>query len=974
MNKNVFSSCVVSFLVATVLAGGDNGKLAVLRLSDVFAPRVVVVPPTAAARDLCRTADGEIRHYGWGMADGKRRRVYISSRDNGLNWTTVVDDEKNAGPMVQSPWSGEWVGFEGRREVTLVRSKTGPGDRQPERTVLSWNRLELRQLVPLRSRRRWLAAFSDVNCLSGACYRATTAYSDDDGRTWTRRDLRPVADVPRLSPGDKRPHWYNDGCEPTFAELADGSILLCVRTSGPHAAFYRSEDGGETWLDGRISPDFWQTNTMPYLFRLRDGRLLFIWNNTAILPTRELAEYPELKRGERSGQWESVFTNRDALHAAISDDDGRTWRGFRELALNTCRNAADFRELGNGPCDEHDKSVHQTQALELPDGKVLLAYGQNSAARRILIFDPDWLLEDSRTEDFRHGLGGVSTHLYVRSLSGGYRGWAGHDAWNRVSGALLVRDPETDDPPPGGQRSVREVLQLCRIRDPRLVCDRQGVVWNFPAARKGSLKIDCHVAGCGFRLTLSDHWMNPCDEVGPSLSPFSKPIDFPALREPGYHVLTVAWDGEAGTVTLSVDGRRQDCQPLEKIPRFGFSYLHVQTLAEETDARGAYFRSFRMDSRKDASAPTAEKRSVPLVYCSDIFHPAMDPDDHFDLAAVFRFPELDLKAVILDGHALRGERDQLTSTGGRTPLRQMMKICGREVPYAVGLDCKLTNLMDRAENADPRRMAGVELMRKVLEESSEPVVFKLSTGTDFAVLANRWPDLVRAKVKAVYLNAGIGDQGEQREYNVACDLNGYDRIFTIGVPLYWAPCFTRLRRTGATSGPEPLGWDSWFHVPDQSVLFARMPVELKRFFVYAFGRRTDDPIAFLEKGETESLARRTGRRNMWSPPVFAEIAGRKVYRRGENDYVWLSPADAARAGLADRLVDAYGYEPVRVTPNPAKRPAPAKDPKLRNHRIKDGTYLEIERAPERPNAFEFRQHSPDYTAICISCLSNLYAE
>ncbi len=64
----------------------------------------------------------------------------------------------------------------------------------------------------------------------------------------------------------------------------------------------------------------------------------------------------------------------------------------------------------------------------------------------------------------------------------------------------------------------------------------------------------------------------------------------------------------------------------------------------------------------DAVPVTApeEMRKVPYIYCSDLFHPAMDPDDHFDLAAVFRLKELDVKAVILDGHIDRPGQDQLT--------------------------------------------------------------------------------------------------------------------------------------------------------------------------------------------------------------------------------------------------------------------------------------------------------------------------
>ena len=563
----------------------------------IFAPQVVAVPPCAAVRDMCRTSDGEIRHYGWKMLNGEKRRVYISSRDNGLSWSMQLASKGSAEALVRSPWSGDWIGFEwsSQKELVLVRSKQGPGDTSPKRTLIGWKLHELRQLIPLKSRKRWIAAFSDVRCPGTVCYQAAVAYSDDDGQSWTHVQIDPVKNVPRLHPGDKRPHWFNNGCEPTVVELKDGTLLMGVRTSGEHHAFYTSKDGGETWSEGKENPAFWAANTMPYFFRLSDGRLLFIWNNTAMLPTRDLSETPELGGGERSGQWETVFTNRDALHAAISDDDGRTWKGFRELALNEVRNATDFRELGNAPDQEHDKSVHQTQALELPGGKVLLAYGQNAAARRLVIFDPNWLLETTRQDDFRQGLGGLSNHLYVKSLLGGARGWAGHCAWNRMPGATLVRDPDTDHPPRGAKRSVREVLQVARVADARLVSERQGVAWNFPASRKGTVTVEARVVGSGFRLTLADHWMNPCDEVGPMRSPFTMDVTDKELPGGAWHRLTAAWDEEAGTVVVSVDGRKIAERKLASRPPFGLSYLHLQTLAEKADSEGTYFRLFRKE-------------------------------------------------------------------------------------------------------------------------------------------------------------------------------------------------------------------------------------------------------------------------------------------------------------------------------------------------------------------------------------------
>ena len=65
------------------------------------------------------------------------------------------------------------------------------------------------------------------------------------------------------------------------------------------------------------------------------------------LPKRDPSEYPELWEPELEGRAETVFTNRDALHAAISEDDGKTWIGFREVALDPIRNRADFRSFRN---------------------------------------------------------------------------------------------------------------------------------------------------------------------------------------------------------------------------------------------------------------------------------------------------------------------------------------------------------------------------------------------------------------------------------------------------------------------------------------------------------------------------------------------------------------------------------------------------------------------------------------------------
>ena len=72
-------------------------------LEEIFAPVVVGVQPTCACNDLCVLDDGEIRHYGRQMQNGKVVSVYVASRDNGLSWKTFRADDRDVGAMVKSP-------------------------------------------------------------------------------------------------------------------------------------------------------------------------------------------------------------------------------------------------------------------------------------------------------------------------------------------------------------------------------------------------------------------------------------------------------------------------------------------------------------------------------------------------------------------------------------------------------------------------------------------------------------------------------------------------------------------------------------------------------------------------------------------------------------------------------------------------------------------------------------------------------
>lgn|GEM_PF-4394139 len=81
----------------------------------------------------------------------------------------------------------------------------------------------------------------------------------------------------------KSARWQNSAVEPTAVELKNGRARMLMRTSQDVLYESFSYDGGETWGAARPSR-LYSTLTMRTLGRLKDGRILFLWNDTTPLP------------------------------------------------------------------------------------------------------------------------------------------------------------------------------------------------------------------------------------------------------------------------------------------------------------------------------------------------------------------------------------------------------------------------------------------------------------------------------------------------------------------------------------------------------------------------------------------------------------------------------------------------------------------------------------------------------------------
>lgn len=557
-------------------------------LKSIYAPTVVATPLADSRRDVCILPDGEIRSYSRfhaiARSEASKHSSYIYSRDGGLTWqhapsrgtmnSCTYFEEKDVYITVLDATgiSGKNIG------LRVARSKIGPDDPSPEIIQID-NGDDGNYRCSFLPQKSFFCDRIWFTCEIKS--RAFFFFSDDWGLTWEKREIAPIKDFEIVFPHEGLRWCHGSGSEPYVTELSRDTMLMILRT--PLDSFYKSysHDGGNSWSIPEEST-FYGTNTTAFLLRLSDGRIITFWNNTRPLPEpdhKKTLPFPGSVVVDGIG--EDAFTNRDAAHAAISEDGGETFIGYREILLNCIRNNADFRYAGDIE-SSLDKSVHQFQAFELPYNKVLVSVGQNVASRRLVIFDVDWLYETSRREDFKSGLASLTAHTYLKSISGSHA-WSignGHCSWNRTMSAYPMPDPD------GG---YGEALLISKHHDDRLINDIGGITWNFPASKKGSVEIELKIVEKQARVILTDRWYNTCDPFAALQSPFWFELSAKDIGEEFVKVkVNYSTEEETGEVLVN-DKPFSRIKMTNPCPT-GLSYLMLQC-ATDGDSKGFYVRS-----------------------------------------------------------------------------------------------------------------------------------------------------------------------------------------------------------------------------------------------------------------------------------------------------------------------------------------------------------------------------------------------
>jgi hypothetical protein len=284
-------------------------------------------------------------------------------------------------------------------------------------------------------------------------------------------------------------------------------------------------------------------------------------------------------------------------------------------------------------------------------------------------------------------------------------------------------------------------------------------------------------------------------------------------------------------------------------------------------------------------------KSIPVIYSTDLYHPAMDPDDNFDLACLFAIREFDVKAIIIDNAA------RIPVTPGKIPIEQIEHISGRSAQYAVGLKENLKSIDDDGAS-QKESCQGVQLILNTLDKSIKPVtIITVGSLRDVAAAVNTNPELCRKKIDRIFVFAGdaaVRDPKVFREYNVDLDTLAFARIMNSGLNIYLIPCFDG--GAGKNNGRAS------YIIARREKLFALASPRLMNYFRFCLLNKKDslyiDALkepADPEETKTITYKQEEGNRNLWCSHVFPYIAQRD-YILEKNDCFTRSNNDKNKEG------------------------------------------------------------------------------
>ncbi len=526
-----------------------------VKTSGIYEPVIVNEAPGNEATIVRLT--NEIKIFFVNRPGEANKLMSVSSTDNGISWSQpnkefdlpgqayyannlVKDSEGNLHCVFHIFGTGK-NGYRGRHlNLWYCRTEKNGTEWGKPKKIYDGYVGSMRSFVQLKNKRLVFAFAKAVpermekpksdNTIDYGWNDVSVLYSDDMGENWefSKDDLRiPVEATQTTRYG---------AIEPNVLELANEQLWMLIRTNKGHLYQSFSNDFGTSWQQPEKT-NFISSDSPATTLRLADNRIVMIWSSN---------QRWDDKRSYAIG-------GREVLHAAISGDEGKTWKGFREVLVSPSKQ----NEKG-------DRGTAYPSAVQSSDGKIVFVSGQ-AEERAIVKFDPDWLEQTQAKDDFSKGL--------VQ--------WTSFGSTNTAK--LVLPDPRK-------QSAGLQIYKLNGISD---------AVWNFPMSPKGKLLINLIVkpGNKGIKLAFTDHFSVSTDKLASDNAVFNFTIKPESLKLfDKINRIEVIWDMHHKTSALYLNNLLLSEKPFERIPSFGINYLRLGIPGNAPDPSGFFVQSVKMKS------------------------------------------------------------------------------------------------------------------------------------------------------------------------------------------------------------------------------------------------------------------------------------------------------------------------------------------------------------------------------------------
>lgn len=302
-------------------------------------------------------------------------------------------------------------------------------------------------------------------------------------------------------------------------------------------------------------------------------------------------------------------------------------------------------------------------------------------------------------------------------------------------------------------------------------------------------------------------------------------------------------------------------------------------------------------------AQKTQTDKIPVIVITDLYHPAQDPGDNFDLLMAYALPQIDLKAVILDcTEPFRqpvatnpGEGLYPDSGGPREagfiPMLQLNYIFDRAVPFASGPFYPMKKEDEKMFDIPKFQQQGIELLIKTLKESSKPIqIVSFGSARVLAVAFNREPELFKKKVERIHLSAGASGS-KFLEWNVALDQIAIKTILNSVLPIALYPCAAdSANGIGYGTYNYPFSYDehnTFYKLPNLKFI-SKMDTVLQRYLAYSFKQSLQND--FLRAMENDTILNISpddynDEHYVWETAVWLQVAKMKIVYNNQGKHI-----------------------------------------------------------------------------------------